>query len=340
MDNAGQSEASGQLFGDILRQLRLACGFTQAELAEHANLSIRGLSDLERGVNHSPRRETLLALADAFGLAEEDRHRLFAAARRRSAPSLSSSSLPSSASPGPDPKLVPSVTDLEPTGPIEQTDDIQVFLIADVRGYSTYTDAHRDEDAAQFALRFAALATAAVQAHGGQVLEVRGDEVLAVFASARSALRAAILLQEQVGQASGATPEQPIRCGIGVEAGEAIAVPGGYRGQAINLAARLCARAGPGEVLAGETVIGLARKVEGLLFQDRGLAALKGIAVPVRLTQVVALPVPMEAPSAPLGGRAVRRHQRSPQKVRGGSPRWATSSPQCPGTGWSPVRPR
>jgi class 3 adenylate cyclase/tetratricopeptide (TPR) repeat protein len=173
---------------------------------------------------------------------------------------------------------------------VEPTDDIQVFLITDVRGYSTYTDEHRDEEAAQLALRFAALAAAAIQAHGGQVLEVRGDEVLAVFTSARAALRAAILLQEQVGQASATTPEQPIRCGIGIEAGEAVAVPGGYRGQAINLAARLCARAGAGEVLAGETVIGLARKVEGLVFVDRGFASLKGTARPVRITQVVAEP--------------------------------------------------
>jgi hypothetical protein len=134
------------------------------------------------------------------------------------------------------------------------------------------------------------------------VLEVRGDEVLAVFSSARAALRAAIVLQEQVGQASATTPEQPIRCGIGVEAGEAVAVPGGYRGQAINLAARLCARAGAGEVLAGEAVIGLARKVAGLVFQDRGLATLKGTARPVRITQVVAAPT--ETPSEPLLARA------------------------------------
>ena len=182
----------------------------------------------------------------------------------------------------------------EPTGDgqLEQTADIQVFLIADVRGYSTYTDAHYDQDAAQLTLRFAALARAAVQSHGGQVLEVRGDEVLAVFASARAALRAASAFQQQVEHASRTTPDQPVRCGIGVEAGEAIPVPGGYRGQAINLAARLCARAGPGEVLAGEMVIGLARKVEGLRFQDRGLASLKGFAEPVRITQVLAAEQP------------------------------------------------
>ena len=222
MGDTDLSRWSGQRFGDTLRQLRRASGFTQAELAERANLSTRGLSDLERGINRSPHRETLLALADAFGLDGEERHRFFSAARRR--PLLASTTaeaLLSSRSAEPDaasevePEPALPTADHQPAGSEKQTDDIQIFLIADVRGYSTYTDAHYDHDAAQLALRFAALAGAAVQTHGGQVLEVRGDEVLAVFPSARAALRAAILLQEQVGQASGTTPNQPIRCGIG-----------------------------------------------------------------------------------------------------------------------------
>jgi predicted ATPase/class 3 adenylate cyclase len=269
------SESSDRLFGDLLRELRRAARLTQAELAERASLSVRGLSDLERGINRYPRHETVVALADALALAEGDRDRFFAAARRQPAASADTRSIPSSTALASYPNQA------------DQPTDIQVFLIADVRGYSTYTDAHRDDEAADLALRFAALVGVAVEARGGRVVEVRGDEVMAIFTSARAALRAAILLQEQAAESSQATPEQPIRCGIGVEAGEAVAVPGGYRGQAINLAARLCARAGAGEVLAGETVIGLARKVEGLIFQDRGFVSLKGIAEPVRITQVL-----------------------------------------------------
>src|SRR5262249_23138168 len=80
---ATANHTSGPIVGDVLRQLRRAAGLTQEELAAHANLSPRGLSDLERGVNRHPRRETLLALAAAFDLSEEERERLFAAARRR-----------------------------------------------------------------------------------------------------------------------------------------------------------------------------------------------------------------------------------------------------------------
>src|ERR1051325_3781676 len=46
-------------FGAVLRQLRLEHGFTQEDLAERAHLSVRGLSDLERGVHQRARPETL-----------------------------------------------------------------------------------------------------------------------------------------------------------------------------------------------------------------------------------------------------------------------------------------
>ena len=36
--------------GDVLRRLRLARGLTQELLAERTGLSVRGISDLERGV--------------------------------------------------------------------------------------------------------------------------------------------------------------------------------------------------------------------------------------------------------------------------------------------------
>src|SRR5205085_7136328 len=62
---------------------------------------------------------------------------------------------------------------------------VRTFLIADVRGYTRFTQQHGDEAAARLATRFAALAREVVGAWGGQVLELRGDEALAVFISAR-----------------------------------------------------------------------------------------------------------------------------------------------------------
>ena len=46
---------------------------TQEELAERANLSVRGISNLERGVRRTPYLDTVRRLADALDLMGEDR---------------------------------------------------------------------------------------------------------------------------------------------------------------------------------------------------------------------------------------------------------------------------
>src|SRR5439155_11068797 len=74
---------SSYSFGDLLRRQRLAAGLTQEELAELAGLSVRGLSDLERGARRVPRRETVQLLAEALHLSAEEQTQLEAAARRQ-----------------------------------------------------------------------------------------------------------------------------------------------------------------------------------------------------------------------------------------------------------------
>ena len=57
-------------FAGLLRQLRAESLLTQEELAEAARLSPRSVSDLERGVNRTARKDTAVLLAGALGLAE------------------------------------------------------------------------------------------------------------------------------------------------------------------------------------------------------------------------------------------------------------------------------
>ena len=78
--------------------------------------------------------------------------------------------------------------------PVGEQARIRTFLIADVRGYTLFTQERGDEAAAKLASRFAGIAREAVDDHGGLVIELRGDEALAVFDSARQAIRAATVL--------------------------------------------------------------------------------------------------------------------------------------------------
>jgi WD40 repeat protein/class 3 adenylate cyclase len=163
---------------------------------------------------------------------------------------------------------------------------IRTFLIADVRGYTLFTAERGDEAAAKLAARFAEVAREGVEARGGEVIELRGDEALAVFESSRQAIRAAVELQRRFVDETVADPELPLAVGIGLDAGEAVPVEGGYRGGALNLAARLCGLAGPAEILASREVVHLARKVDGVSSVDRGAVHLKGLTDPIHVIRL------------------------------------------------------
>jgi tetratricopeptide (TPR) repeat protein/transcriptional regulator with XRE-family HTH domain len=70
-------------FAGLLRQLRTESRLTQEELAYAAGLSLRSVSDLERGVHRTAHKDTAGLLAGALGLAEPVRALFVAAARGR-----------------------------------------------------------------------------------------------------------------------------------------------------------------------------------------------------------------------------------------------------------------
>jgi class 3 adenylate cyclase len=164
---------------------------------------------------------------------------------------------------------------------------VHTFLIADIRGYSRYTDEFGAEAAAGLTARFVELVTEDVETHGGDVVEIRGDEALAVFTSARQAIRCAVALQARFDEEAAIDHDLPLRVGIGLDSGEAVALEnGGFRGAALNVAARLCARAHGGEVIVTDATYRLAGRMEGLTFSDRGRVHLKNISDPIHILQV------------------------------------------------------
>jgi transcriptional regulator with XRE-family HTH domain len=80
---AAMAEQPVLRFGGLLRQLRARARLTQEELGEAAGLSPRSVSDLERGINRTARKDSAEMLADALGLAEPARGLFVAAARGR-----------------------------------------------------------------------------------------------------------------------------------------------------------------------------------------------------------------------------------------------------------------
>ena len=65
----GPGMIEGQLgFGALLRRYRMRAGLTQAALAAEAGLSLRGISDLERGLRRVPYPATVKRLVATLGL--------------------------------------------------------------------------------------------------------------------------------------------------------------------------------------------------------------------------------------------------------------------------------
>ena len=77
------ADGAGATFAQLLKRLRLDAGLTQEELAEAAGVSARSVSDLERGVNRTARKDTARLIADALGLSGATRELFEATARGR-----------------------------------------------------------------------------------------------------------------------------------------------------------------------------------------------------------------------------------------------------------------
>ena len=68
-------------FSILLRRHRVAAGLTQEELAERALISVRTISDAERGIARRPQMHTMRQLADGLALEGESRRQFLDSAR-------------------------------------------------------------------------------------------------------------------------------------------------------------------------------------------------------------------------------------------------------------------
>lgn len=70
--DSGDRLESAVLLGRLLAERRTAAGLTQEEVAERAELSVRGLRNIELGLVAKPRRRTIAALVDALDIDESN----------------------------------------------------------------------------------------------------------------------------------------------------------------------------------------------------------------------------------------------------------------------------
>ncbi len=194
------------------------------------------------------------------------------------------------------------MTGPSPTGPLTHG-----FLFADLRGYTAYAEARGDAAAGDLLDRYRAVVRAVVGDLGGAEIKTEGDSFYVVFPSASRAVVAGLAIVARAADANLTDPTNPINVGVGIHAGEAEERDGGYVGTAVNIAARVCAQARPGEVLVTETVRSLTRTSGRYRFTARGRPTLKGIAEPIALFAATEASADDAAPVAPDHAASRRR---------------------------------
>ena len=160
------------------------------------------------------------------------------------------------------------------------------FLFSDLRGYSAFTERHGDHAARELLTRYRRIVREAIASFGGAEIRTEGDSFYVVFDSVSAAVESALAIQAALTE----PPDgEPIWAGIGVHAGDVEDdAEHGIVSSAVNIAARICAQAEPGEVLVSETVRLLTRTYLQVGFRRRGRRKLKGISEPVVVHRVEA----------------------------------------------------
>jgi len=169
-------------------------------------------------------------------------------------------------------------TALEQAGLLGRPERVPAMCFLDLAGYTRLTEERGDQAAAELAASLSVLVQRSSREHGGVPVKWLGDGVMVHFREPAGAVLSALRMVRQLPEA-GLPPAH-----VGVVAGPVVAQAGDYFGRTVNVAARIAARAGAGQVLVSERVAEAAAP-PGVTFVELGELPLKGISRPVRVLE-------------------------------------------------------
>jgi adenylate cyclase len=156
------------------------------------------------------------------------------------------------------------------------------FLFADIAGFTALTEAHGDEQAVQLVEEFASAVQAELPRVDGEYVKAVGDALMLRVPDPGDAVRLGLWITRS---AMGGHQAPSVR--VGGNHGSAVERGGDYFGATINVAARVSALAGGGELLVTGHTAALAPDLDGVLYESRGRQVLRNVAEPVEIFAVV-----------------------------------------------------
>jgi class 3 adenylate cyclase len=173
---------------------------------------------------------------------------------------------------------------------------VVTFLLADIED-STGLVRHLGDRYSGLLADVRKLLSGAIRKSGGRQVDVRADEMFAVFKQAASALGAALAIQRKV-LVTGWPDDLTVRVRVGLHTGRPTLTDAGYVGIAVHTAARVCFAAHGGQIIlsrAAHDAVG-GSQAAGISFRDLGPHQLQGLSGPEALFQVVVADLPSEFP--------------------------------------------
>ncbi len=171
---------------------------------------------------------------------------------------------------------------------------VVTFLFSDIEDSTGLTRQLGNRYARLLAEARSVLKTA-VRSCGGQVVDIRADELFAVFKAAPDALGAAMAIQ-RAAESHVWTNGALVRIRIGLHTGRPTLTDTGYVGLAVSTAARVCAAAHGGQIVMSDPTRHAvdASRPHGVSFRDLGLQQLRGLPEPERLFHVETAELPAD----------------------------------------------
>lgn len=121
----------------------------------------------------------------------------------------------------------------------------------------------------------------------GKEVKHTGDGIMASFDDAVDAIGAAVDIQRKVAEHNERWPKLPLHLRIGMNTGEPIVEENDYFGATVQVAARVCAAAGTGQVWIGPTTRNMVPPSSTLEIFEHGPQVLKGVKDAQTLYEVV-----------------------------------------------------
>lgn len=168
--------------------------------------------------------------------------------------------------------------------------DLHTFLFADIAGYSLVADQDGDEAAADLALYFLSRASSIANDYGAEVIKSLGDAVMIHAQDAAASIALALDLLAEFGDGSVLPPVH-----AGLHTGPALRRADDWWGTTVNIAARLAAAAGAGQLLVTEATRLQAGHIASARWRGLEPLQLKNIRLPVQVYAASRIPARLRA---------------------------------------------